>query len=108
MEQEGMTQRQKRFVAMMTAVGSALLFLVCLVGACAIVMADTSKSDSQMSDFSGMLEKQNGCPLDAISYQSPAFTGNDIPLYKVTDRSSGKQWWIFTMNGEIVSLPIGE
>lgn len=54
------------------------------------------------------IKMHEGCPLDAVAYHSPAFAGNDGPLYKVTDRISGEQWWLFMMNGEIVSLPIGE
>jgi len=54
------------------------------------------------------VKMHDGCPLDAVAYHSPAFVGNDGPLYKVTDRLSGEQWWLFMMNGEIVSLPIGE
>lgn len=52
--------------------------------------------------------KRPGCPLDAIEYYSPAFTGNDSPCYLIEDRSSGARWWRVRMSDGWVVMPILE
>ena len=56
------------------------------------------------------VERRNGCPLDAIRYDAPAFArelGNvDNRSYKVRDRISGSEWWLVHLDGEWVAFPI--
>jgi hypothetical protein len=56
-------------------------------------------------DVSPAIEHANGCPLDAIEYDAPAFASGGKAL-KVTDRFSKSEWWLVKVGGEWVSLPI--
>lgn len=82
------------------AVAAVLAALVCTLAGCAGAPA--------------VAESAHGQPLDAVSYQAPAFTGNAAPCYRVTDRTSGSSWWILYMSDTNctkptwVVLPIGD
>ena len=56
------------------------------------------------------VERRNGCPLDAIRYDAPAFARElgkvDNRSYKVRDRISGSEWWLVHLDGEWVAFPI--
>jgi len=56
-------------------------------------------------DVSLAIEHANGCPLDAVEYDAPAFASGGKAL-KVTDRFSKSEWWLVKIGGEWVSLPI--
>ena len=56
-------------------------------------------------DVSPAIEHANGCPLDAVEYDAPAFASGGKAL-KVTDRFSKSEWWLVKVGGEWVSLPI--
>ena len=51
-------------------------------------------------------ERANGCPLDAVAYDRPAFASSWNDAYKVTDRFSKQEWWLVRMDGKWVVLPI--
>jgi len=56
-------------------------------------------------DASPAIEHANGCTLDAIEYDTPAFSSGGKAL-KVTDRFSKSEWWLVKIGGEWVVLPI--
>lgn len=47
----------------------------------------------------------DGCPIDAIAYDAPAFADGGT-AYMVEDRASGERWWMVRMGGEWVVLPL--
>ena len=50
-----------------------------------------------------------GCPLDAISYEPPVWMPECTRCQRVTDRITGRRWWLLTMSdGEHVVLPLDE
>ena len=50
-----------------------------------------------------------GCPLDVISYAPPMWMPECTRCQRVTDRITGKRWWMLTMSyGEHVVLPLDE
>ena len=52
------------------------------------------------------VEHANGCPLDAVAYDAPAFANHDSKALKVVDRTSGASWWLVKMGRSWVALPI--
>ena len=49
------------------------------------------------------------CPLDAISYVPPVWMTECTRCQRVTDRITGKSWWMLTMSdGTHVVLPLDE
>lgn len=49
------------------------------------------------------------CPLDAISYTSPVWMPECTRCQRVTDRITGRRWWMLTMcDGSHVVLPLDE
>jgi hypothetical protein len=52
------------------------------------------------------IEHANGCPLDAVAYDAPAFANHGSKALKVVDRLSGDSWWLVKMGTEWVVLPI--
>lgn len=89
--------------------GGFLGLAVCLI---IIAYASSAKASDDLSGISGIkeAERRNGCPLDAIRYDAPAFTRGypkaDNHSYKVRDRTSGSEWWLVYIDGEWVVLPI--
>lgn len=57
-------------------------------------------------DASLAIERANGCPLDAVAYNRPAFANNGSKALKVVDRFSKQEWWLVKMGTEWVVLPI--
>jgi hypothetical protein len=57
-------------------------------------------------DVSPAIEHANGCPLDAVAYDAPAFANRDSKALKVVDRFGKQEWWLVKMGGEWVVLPI--
>ena len=49
-----------------------------------------------------------GCPLDAVSYDTPKWMLDCVACTKVTDRVSNSSWWVLmSANGNRLVLPIG-
>jgi len=67
-----------------------------------------SETEGRDDDQTALLavEHANGCPLDAVSYDAPAFADHDSNVLKVTDRFSGASWWLVKMGRSWVALPI--
>ena len=59
-------------------------------------------------DVSLAIEHANGCHLDAVAYDTPAFADYGSKSLKVVDRFSGTSWWLLRMSGEWIVLPIME
>ena len=50
-----------------------------------------------------------GCPLDAVSYAPPVWMPECVCCQRVTDRITGRRWWMLTMSdGTHVVLPLDE
>ncbi len=82
-------------------------FVVLLILATWIVCALSGCGASSGAD--GPTERANGQPLDAISYEPPAWLYKCVAQWRVTDRTSGDSWWLLRMSdGELVVLPIEE
>lgn len=62
---------------------------------------------TQSTDVVNDTVAQNGMPLDAISYDAPAWMPGCCRSYRVYDRTNGEQWWLLVMNDGYVVLPIG-
>ena len=85
-----------------TAIGLTGLLVSCGNEVNAAIEADVRAAQ----DVSPAIEHANGCPLDAIAYDAPAFADHDSKALKVTDRFGGQSWWTVRMDGEWVVLPI--
>lgn len=48
-----------------------------------------------------------GSPLDAVGYGAPAFADGDR-CWLVTDRLRDESWWLVRLDGEWVTLPLGQ
>lgn len=49
------------------------------------------------------------CPLDAVSYDAPVWMPECTRCQRVTDRITGRRWWMLTMSdGTHVVLPLDE
>jgi len=59
-------------------------------------------------DVPVQVEHANGCPLDAVAYDAPAFANVGSKSFRVTDRFSGASWWLVKMGRSWVVLPITE
>ena len=58
-------------------------------------------------------EHANGMPLDAISYDPPAWLPECYKAYRIYDRTNGQQWWVLAIDDygvgtDWVVLPIGD
>lgn len=50
-----------------------------------------------------------GCPLDAVSYAAPVWMPECTRCQRVTDRITGKRWWVLKMSsGAYVVLPLDD
>jgi hypothetical protein len=72
---------------------------------CVMYDSETEGRDDDQTALQAV-EHANGCPLDAVSYDAPAFADHDSNVLKVTDRFGGQSWWMVKMGTEWVVLPI--
>lgn len=91
-------------IACVTAIG-----LTCQLASCG---HDTISKEIEgaikqtVQDVPVQVEHANGCPLDAVAYDAPAFADCGSKSFRVTDRFSGASWWLLRMRGEWFVLPI--
>jgi hypothetical protein len=82
----------------------AFLIAAIVVAGCVLALCgcDTAEADT--------IKNANGMPLDAISYDPPAWMDLCTRAYKVYDRTTGDAWWLLVMNGgsKYVVLPLDE
>ncbi len=83
-------------VAAFVVVLALLTWIVCALTGCA----------GGASSSGPACEYAPGQPLDAIRYEPPTWTRDCGEQYRVTDRTSGKSWWLLRMyGGQWVVLP---
>lgn len=95
-------------ISMMIIICVTVLGLTCLLVSCGNEINAAIEADEKAAqDVSPAIEHANGCPLDAIAYDTPAFADEGSKSLKVTDRFSGQSWWLVRMGADWVVLPIG-
>lgn len=85
-------------IACVTAIGLTCMLVSCGNDVNAAIEADQKAAQT--------IEHANGCPLDAVAYDAPAFANVGSKSYKVTDRFGGASWWLVKMGRSWVVLPI--
>ena len=90
------------------AIGCATLIVITsLLVSCGDEINTATEADEKtMQDVSPAIEHANGCPLDAVAYDAPAFANRGSKALKVVDRFGKQEWWLVKMGGEWVVLPI--
>lgn len=102
-----MDSDDKFAIAMMIIACATLIAITSLLVSCGDEINTATEADEKtMQDVSPAIEHANGCPLDAVAYDTPAFASGWNDAYKVTDRFSKQEWWIVRMDGKWVVLPI--
>ena len=104
-----MTDGDDKFVIVELVVCCAIaLGLTGLLVSCGNEVNAAIEADVRAAqDVSPAIEHANGCPLDAIAYDAPAFADHDSKALKVTDRLNGQSWWLVRMGAGWAVLPIG-
>jgi hypothetical protein len=94
-------------IAMMIIVCATVIGLTGLLVSCGNDINSTMEADERTAqDVSPAIEHANGCPLDAVAYDAPAFANRGSKALKVVDRFGKQEWWLVKMGGEWVVLPI--
>jgi hypothetical protein len=90
--------------------GLIAMACICIAIACGTAACTSEVQERTDSIVQAEREKtrRNGCPLDAIEYDTPAFMQDCVSCMRVTDRLSGESWWVLeTAKCGRVVLPIG-
>ena len=94
-------------IAMMIIVCATVIGLTGLLVSCGNDINSTMEADERTAqDVSPAIEHANGCPLDAVAYDAPAFANRGSKALKVVDRFGKQEWWLVKMGTEWVVLPI--
>jgi hypothetical protein len=102
-----MDSDDKFTIAMMIIVCATVIGLTGLLVSCGNDINSTMEADERTAqDVSPAIEHANGCPLDAVAYDAPAFANRGSKALKVVDRFGKQEWWLVKMGGEWVVLPI--
>jgi hypothetical protein len=92
---------------MMIIVCATVIGLTGLLVSCGNDINSTMEADERTAqDVSPAIEHANGCSLDAVAYDAPAFANRGSKALKVVDRFGKQEWWLVKMGGEWVVLPI--
>ena len=91
---------------------AAIAVAIALCG-CVPVVSASQLPPTPPTDVIEDMPRQNGMPLDAISYDTPAWMPGCYEAYRIYDRANGQQWWVLAIqNGKYdtsyVVLPIGD
>ena len=89
--------------------GFIAMACICIAIACGTAACTTEVQErtEQITQAEREKTRRNGCPLDAIEYDTPVCVPDCLECLRVTDRLSGSSWWLLkTAKGYIV-LPIG-
>lgn len=90
--------------------GFIAIACICVAIACgtAACTSEVQERTEQITQAERERTRRNGCPLDAIEYDTPVFLDGCSRCLRVTDRLSGESWWVLdtTEHGRVV-LPIG-
>lgn len=96
-----------KFAVAMKIVCATLIGMACSLMSCSDeVNAAIEASKEATQDAPVQVEHANGCPLDAVVYDAPAFANRGSKALKVVDRFGKQEWWLVKMGGEWVVLPI--
>ena len=90
--------------------GFIALACICIAIACGTAACTTEVQErtEQITQAERDRTRRNGCPLDAIEYDTPVFMGECVRCLRVTDRLSGESWWVLdTPKYGWMVLPIG-
>lgn len=102
-----MDSDDKFAIAALMVCCATVLGLTGLLVSCGNEINTAIEADEKAAqDASLAIEHANGCPLDAVAYDAPAFASGWNDAYKVTDRFNGQSWWMIKMDGKWVVLPI--
>ena len=73
---------------------------------CGCVPVEDAPAAMLPPDNVNATEHANGMPLDAISYDPPAWMPTCESVYMICDRTTGERWWLLRMtSGQYVELP---
>ena len=87
------------------AIACICIAIACGTAACA---SEVQERTEQITQAEREKTRRNGCPLDAIEYDTPVFMPDCVSCMRVTDRLSGESWWVLeTAKCGRVVLPIG-
>jgi hypothetical protein len=91
---------------------AAIAIAACVMALCGCVPIEDVEAEMLPPEQTGQArelatEHANGMPLDAISYDPPAWMPSCYKAYRIYDRTSGQQWWVLVMGNGYVVLPIG-
>ena len=90
--------------------GFIAIACICIAIACGTAACTSEVQERTENIVQAEREKtrRNGCPLDAIEYDTPVFMHDCVSCLRVTDRLSGESWWVLeTAKYGRVVLPIG-
>ena len=90
--------------------GLIAIACICIAIACgtAACTSEVQERTEQITQAEREKTRRNGCPLDAIEYDTPAFMQDCVSCMRVTDRLSGESLWgLETAKCGRVVLPIG-
>ena len=93
-------------IVSVTIVAITFMCVSCTCNSATAATDDVASSSQDSPDVSPTIEHANGCPLDAVAYDAPAFANRGSKALKVVDRLSGDSWWLVKMGTEWVVLPI--
>ena len=90
--------------------GMLAIACVCIAIACgtAACTSEVEERTERITQAERDRTRRNGCPLDAIEYDTPVFWDDCSRCLRVTDRLSGESWWVLDTaeHGRVV-LPMG-
>ena len=87
---------------------AAIAVAIALCG-CVPIVSAAQLPETPPTDVIEDMPRQNGMPLDAISYDPPAWMPTCENAYKICDRTTDDSWWLLRMtSGQYVVLPIGD
>ena len=86
---------------------AAIVIAACVLALCGCVPIEDVEAEMLPPEQTEQTtEHAPGMPLDAISYDPPAWMPSCEEAYRVYDRTNGQQWWVLVMWQDYVVLPI--
>ena len=102
-----MNSDDKVAIAGMIVICATILGMIGMLVSCGNEINAAMEADERTAqDVSPAIEHANGCPLDAVAYDAPAFANRGSKALKVVDRFGKQEWWLVKMGTEWVVLPI--
>lgn len=105
--------RSEKKVALVALAIMVIVVAACVAALCGCIPLSVEDVDAAMlppeqtgQERELVTEHADGMPLDAISYDPPAWMHGCYETYRVYDRTNGEQWWVLVMGNGYVVLPI--